>query len=243
MKRYLRWPGKKRKAPIPQSDSTETNTESSALPPEESSVICSLHRTCKTISLAAFIEVYCNSDFSFLIISGVPTKEQLIEAWQEIVFEWSSILKNEESAYLFELKKRIGSLEAEIVYVDFVAPLLKTQRKFRQIDAELIEELNKFGYIVSNPPEDDELDMAVSLCKTKVFEHEEMVEEYNRLNATVTGKKQTEDDFNKTIAQLSQFVHYRIDKKQTTMDEFGGIFNLYLHELDYLTKKHGSAAN
>jgi len=232
MKELSQLPGKGQEKQIQPSASLETSTGNSVLQQAENNASILLHRSCETISLYAFIKVYCNADFSFLIISGEPSTEQLIEAWQEIVFEWATIVKNQDSLYIAELKKRIGLLEAEIIYIDCAIPRLKDQIKYRVVDQEIIQEIKSMGYSLPAHPTFKQLDMVTSLAKTKVYEHSDLVDEYNSLSKTTSGQKQSEDDFMITVSAVGKFIGYRIKTKETTPFEFSGDLNLLLKSID-----------
>jgi hypothetical protein len=57
------------------------------------------------------------------------------------------------------------------------------------------------------------------------------VDEYNRLNKTTTGKKQSEDEFVTTVLMLAKYQGYNIDRKTTTVFDFAQIFNNYISEM------------
>lgn len=198
-----------------------------------------LHRTCKTLSLYAFIEAYCNDDLSFLVIKGEPTQAELEESWQEILVEYSGLIKNEQSGYIFDLGKQITLLQLDINYLDRVVHFLHYR-----YDEEIADQLRCMGFSLDakygTEEYTNELDMIVSLATTKVFDLGELEEEYKRLNNTATGKKQTEEDLLMTIAALSKYQGYHINKKETTVLEFASIFNLYLKELAHSKKDKGN---
>lgn len=207
--------------PLP---STAPQAESIPLKPLTTS-LSTFHRSCKTLPLFAFVEAYCNNDLSLLILSGTPTEEELATAWQEIIFEYSSLIKSENSDYLFELEKKIALSGHHIFYVDNATMFLRFQHSL-----EIVNELRNLGYDLPDMPQENDLNKVVSIAKTIVFDLAEMRDEYERLTNTVNGKKQTEDDFYKTIAALSKYQGYRMEPKSTTMTEFCAVFNLFISE-------------
>lgn len=219
-----------------QSDYTEMNTENSVLQQEAKPAPALLHRTCKTILLQSFIEVFCNNDLSFLVISGEPAQSELIDAMQELIFDWATLINSEDSNYVNELKKSLGMLEAEINFINEAIPLLKIQVKYRCIDPELIVGVNSLGYYLPGKPKEHELELVYSLSKRKVFDYNELAEEYERLTKTKEGKKQTEEDFMKTVAAISKYCGFRINTKETTALEFAAMFNNYLAEAERIKK-------
>jgi hypothetical protein len=195
-----------------------------------------LHISCKTLCFAAFIDAYCNVDLKGLIISGKPTPEELQKAWNEIVFEYSSLIKTEQSQYLFDLSKEISLLQWHINYVDGAIKLLSIR-----YEKEVAEELRELGYQVrediGTQEYEDALKRIISLCKTKVFDLDVAVEEYNRLHNTKEGKAQGEDEMFSTLAALSKYQGYNIDKNTTSVYEVTIIFNNYLAESKRMEKQ------
>lgn len=229
MKKQFRLPNKWQKSKIKQSDFSGTKQEDSALPQVTTPLPCQLHRSCKTLFLELFIQAYCNNDLSGLVIKGAPDTDQLQDAWNEIMFEYSGLIKTENSDYLFSLQKDIAILQHHIIYVDYAVQLLKLR-----YDDEIANEVRSLGYPVpalEDPKYQKALDMIISLAKTKVFEHGNLVDEYNRLNKTVEGKKQSEDEFVRTVVMLSKYQGYNIDRQVVTVYDFTQVFNNYLSEM------------
>ena len=219
-------------------DSTETLKDSYALPMDQvTQSSASLHRTCKTLSITGFKTAYCNNDLRALIISGTPTDNELKDAWDEIVFEYATLFKNEDSQYLFELSQRISLLKIHIAFVDYAVVLLRAKyQSEEQTDQDILNELNALGYDISfdeNYPEEyvKSLNRIVSLCKTNVFDLEEQQKEYDRLNKTTGGKKQSEEDFDANIMMLSKYQHFPIDEDKVSIYKYAIIFNNYMREM------------
>jgi hypothetical protein len=155
--------------------------------------------------------------------------DEVHDAWNEVLFEWSGLVKSENSEALFELQKEIAILEHHIIYIDYAVPFLKLR-----YDEEIAQEVRGLGYEV--PVFEDEnyqaaLGLINSLAKRKVFDHGELVDEFNRLNKTTTGKKQSEDEFVTTVLMLAKYQGYNIDRKTTTVFDFAQIFNNYISEM------------
>jgi hypothetical protein len=226
-------------------DSTEILKENSVLsqqpihPAIPSSTL--LHRSCRTLSLASFVEAHCNNNLKALIISGTPEENELLDAWTQIVFEYSSLIKSVESDEMFELAKEIGLLQWKVTYVDNAVFLLR-----HRYDVDVVHELINMGYDGVYDPADDrgyqqQLDRVISLTKTDVFDLEQLIAQYERLKNTSTGKKQTEFEFLKTIQYVSQYQGYPIDRNKTTVEDFAVMFNNYIEHLNFRKKEanHG----
>lgn len=214
------------------SASTEMNSESSVLSEMQGAPLssCLLHQNCKTLSVRSFKECMCNGNFAVLVISGEPSEEQLLAAWNDIVFEWGCLIKTEQSEYLFDLKKRISELSWHVSYVDMAIPLLR--HKYSQ---QVIDQLIGLGYYGPYNFDDHEqyhraLDRIYSLVKTVAFDLDTARDEYARFDISGEGKKQTEDDFDAWVSGLSRFQGYRINQDETMMTEFAGIVNAHIRE-------------
>lgn len=232
-KRLSILPGKKQTGTAPSSASTGMPKETSVSSPmtdNSTQSSCRLLQRLSETPIAVFKQAYCNNELQGIIVSGHPEPEQLQDAWNEIFFEYASTIKSDNTDYTFQLAKEIGLLEHHITYVDYAVYLL------RHIHSpEVVDELIALGYFHLHYSEDkaqwnQQLDRVISLCKTKIFDMEQLMEEYKRLQKTTDGKKQTEEDFNQNVLQLARFQHYRIDQLTTMMDEYVSIFNNMLSE-------------
>lgn len=213
---------KKRKQSLP---STEPQTAiSPSQTPEK--LIDTLRRTCKKLPLADFKEAYCNNDLTVL---GIGTPEDLQAAWNEILFEYSGLLKSENSDFIFSVSKKIALIHADITFIDGAVMVLRTQH-----DEDLIAGLRDLGYPLIEGFKEADLDRIVSLSKSMLFDLDDLEKEYATLTKTMNGKKQTEEDFEQTISILSKHQGYQINQQKTMVSEFCGIFNTYLK-----TASHG----
>lgn len=232
-KKPPKWPESK----IEPLASTEMPKESFASAPSpDSPSQCSLHQTCKTLSIARFKAAYCNNNLNALVISGEPTADQLQDAWNEILFEYASLFKTEESEYVFSLRKEIELLKLHITTVDYSVYTLQLHFFDNgSTDNDIINQLVELGYEVTADTSDpvayiNQLKRCVSLCKTNVFDLEQLEKEYERAQKTTGGKKITEEDFDANIVMVSKYMHYPIDEDTVTIYKFTVMFNNFLAE-------------
>lgn len=228
MRRLSKLPNKWQKNKTEQSPSLEISKDASILPPNQGSPSAvTYHRTCKTLPLEAFINAYCNNDLSGLIISN-PNNEptELQDIFNEILFEYSGLIKSENSGYIFTLSKEIAVLQHHIIYIDYATFYLELA-----YDEDIAQEVRNFGYTVpeiTDPNYQHAIGLIRELAKRVVFDHGNLVDEYNRLSKTISGKKQTEDEFYSTVVMLSKHQGYDIFK--VTVFVFTQVFNNYLRE-------------
>lgn len=239
MKKPFNWQSKEQKKSNSLSASTGTKKAPSSSPsPLNSSLTssCLLRRTCSEVSVAVFRKAHCHKDFAGLIISGTPTQEQLQQAWEEIIFEYSGLVRTDMGESLHELSRQAGELKAHIIYVEHAVKVLKLRHySGQEPNAEIVEELKAIGYYGDydhTRPEAylQQLNAVNSLCKTKVFDLGMLEDEYSRLSNTVEGKQQTEEDFLKNVVMLKKW-GYKIDMNETMMDEYAQAMNLYIREV------------
>lgn len=243
MKRSFILPNKKQEPKTGPSGSTGMNQENSASSPTTeipTQPAWKLLRRCNEISVARFKQAYCNNDLTALAIEGMPPANELQSAWNELLFEYASSVQTDQSEHTFQMAKQIGELEHHIAFVEYTTFFLR-----RKYDQEMVDELILLGYYHLHFTEDEEnwnkqLDRCISLCKTNVFDLEQLREDYNRLNATTSGKPQTEDEFNKTVAQLAKYQGYRIDQLTVMMDEYISIINNCLTEVAIRNKNRNN---
>ena len=221
------------KEPSVLSPMTETGTQS----------VCRLLRTLSECPIAVFKKALCTGDLSLLIVSGDPTDAQLLEAWNEIYFDYAAVLKSDNSDYTFNLAKDIGLLKHHLAYVEWAVLFLRLK-----YEPEVVEELQTIGYFDLEYSEDPaewerRLNRVISLAKTKVHDLENLERDYERLNKTTEGKSVTEEEFNQTVLELARFQGYRIDQLTTMMDEYVSIFNNFLQDIKIKSKRNGPEKN
>lgn len=177
------------------------------------------------------MKAYCNNELSVLIITGNPSTAELEEAWNEVMYDYSSRIRTDESNYLLHTAWKIGQLQSHIIYVENALLYLRVRH-----NADMVNELRQMGYLHLNYKQHDEdwlqqLKRVESRCKTKVHDLEMLVQEYNKLNKISTGTNMTEDDFNANVMMLAKYQGYPIHRDLTMMDEYLSIFNNYMKDL------------
>lgn len=214
-----------------QSDLPETSGENLYSPKKDKRQQSSIRRTLKEVTVSKFIECYCNNNLSVLVIEGIPDVSELQQAWQDILLDYANTAKNDNSEALLKISVKMTKIKTELMYIDACIQLLRLK-----YDADAINVLYKltFKKIASGFDNKEqyhaELDKMESIAKRKLDDYEESERDYNRLVKTVEGTKQTEDDFIMLCARLSQYIGFRIDRHTFFMDEFLGVFNLYIKD-------------
>lgn len=200
--------------------------------PQDIPSSATLHRTCQ-LPLDAFIRAHCRADFSGLIISGSPNDQEILDAWNEIVFEFSGLIRSESTEAQVSMAREIGLLQHHLKYVEYACVLLS-----HRYDIDVINELIRMGYDGEYPENDQagmdwQLGRVKSLSKTYYYDLEQLIDQYTRMLKTQDGKKQSEEDFVKNLAMLSKYQGYRLDRYTMTTEEYAIIFSNYLNEFKH----------
>lgn len=232
----MRWPWQRKQASgLP---STETNTESSTTAPlprrEASSLSNTLHHSCSTLPLSLFIEIILEGDLRWLIISGNPSQEQLDSAWQNIVEEYTSLIKTEKSDSIFELFKKIKIAEWQLSFIEKSVLALKFQ-----YDEDIASWLGDQGFGQVEKSSDREIYLkSLYRIETGARMLIVMLNQYHAEYKLLNEKSDQDIDepankrarYEKEIAMLSRFQGYRIIKEKITVLEYCAIINNYLEE-------------
>lgn len=233
-KRYTtkRWPWQTK--PESGSPSTPMNGDSSVTsqPYRQEDIPSNntLHHSCSTLPYSHFIEIILHGNLRWLIISGHPSPAELQQAWENILQEYSELVRTDKSDNIFDLFKKISQTEDLIFFIDTAIGLLKTQ-----YDAEIADALNEKGFGIVEPSEDREVYLrslyAIEMSAKMLIV---LLNQYRAEYALVS--KPTDEQpadnsrfrYEKEIAILSKFQGYRIIKEKITVLEYCAVINNYL---------------
>jgi hypothetical protein len=205
--------------------------------PSASSRPAELYLTTARLYLDLFERCLLRSDLSALIISGTPTLAQLSEAWANIYSEYIEKNQSNESKYIFQLQADIFFLTDEIDQVESGLELLSKMTLFHQADIDLIAgQLKKIGYSFPFDADDeDAYQNDLMVCsnrlaskKYKLQNREMELEQYlqNRKDDTID-----ENYFGNWIRRLTKYLGIRLQKHDTTVDDFLGYQKDYLDDI------------
>lgn len=230
---------------IQSSDSTATNqVPFASLPPlPDTQSSCILRRTCSEVSIYHFKLAHCQNNYTGLIIEGQPTDAQLQDAWAELVFEYSGLIKNANTEGAISLQGQIGEMQYHLMFVDAAIMLIDSKITMgEEVPDHVKDELAELGYHgefdVTHPEIcRQELNRIRSMAKTVVHDLQVLLDQQDMIEKTNSGKKQTVEDMDRNVAMFSKFMHYRIDQKETFMDEYAQIYNLYVDDIAHQAKQ------
>lgn len=198
------------------------------------------HQSCQTLLLSHFWEIMLTGNLRWLIISGQPSEQQLLDAWEAIVAEHSELVKTDKSNNLFDLYHKISNTEWQLALVDKCLNALK-----QQYDADIAAILNDRGFGIVEPSDDREVYLrslyAIETdAKTLIILLNQYKSQYKSMHPESTDEL-TEVNrvrYEKELAILSKFQGYRIKKEEITVLEYCAIINTYLEYIK-LQKKEG----
>lgn len=90
------------------------------------------------VTMEAFMDCVCDNNYSSLIISGLPTADELAQAWADVFYEYTDLVENKDNKYRRLLEAEIKLEKIKIIlaagwvkqlslyYSDEVASSLRT---------------------------------------------------------------------------------------------------------------------
>lgn len=216
--------------------STEMQREIGAISgqtlPQESQLQGTWHRNCNTLKYGTYLEIVLSGDLRLLVISGEPSTEDLKEAWNAILNEYSSYIKTDKSDSIFNCWKKLEYTKWKMHMVNMCIEGLKIK-----YSATIAEELMKLGYDYIDGTEDNEtyfkkLYDIQTEAKNLIVYYNQYLAEYTKLcpegaveNSTIQRDRMS---YEKELRILSKFMGYGIRKDEISVVEFCSIINTYL---------------
>lgn len=194
------------------------------------------HNSVYKLPLETYIEVITTEDLRPLIITGEPNDLELQDAFENIVTEFSCILKTDKTDAIIKISKRIGLLQWQIIYVDNI--LIHLEKRFdynKQTVPELCTELRRMGYNFDLDPTNEykyrrELGFVRTRAKTLLQQRRDLLAEYARMTNSQGGngpKRKTREMFENELINLGRFQGYHIDPKTTMTSSYAAMIGQY----------------
>ena len=213
------------------SDLSEMEKDYSSSPNPDSQPSSSIRRSLKEITVAQFIECYCNNNLVVLVKSGVPTPAQLQDAWNSILYEYASAIKNDVNSILFNITKKMALLQADINDINIYVEILRV--KYIPELAKLLQQrtlVNLTAGFDDKESYNKQINQAVAVGKRKADELDEARADYDRIVKTNSGENTSESDFEDLLVMLQQFMGFRINQRETYMNELVSMYNLFIKQ-------------
>lgn len=197
------------------------------------------HQSCKTLPYGIFIRIIVDGDLFLLSISGKPKLQDLEQAWEEILTEYSELIITDKSS-------NITSLFNKICFYNWKRDNLELLLKFlrREYDKDVAEWVCNLGYDLITDTDDrlKQIDAIEMEAKNLVVLLNQCHNEYNLLykKPDEDGYKKTEMDYEVELSVLSRFYGSRIDKNKFTVFEVCAVINDLIKEQKKKSKTYAS---
>lgn len=208
------------------SDQTKSS-EQTSLKGSQTPVI--YHQSCEKLIYGRFMEIMVNGKLDPLIISGKPTQEQLMAAWEIIISEYCDLIKTDKSATIFDLYHKILKTQWQISYVEVALAQLK-----EEYDLECANRLVELGYdFIDNLPDREAYLKQIYFVQTQAkFLFVMLVQHSNEYKMMCPSDsspiQRTLMDFQKDLSVLSRFSGFKLDKNNLFVFEYCAIVNDYI---------------
>lgn len=109
-----------------------------------------LLRRCEEVTMEQFMACMCENDLSVLVVEGVPTPEELAEAWAALFYEYCDVVGASEAKYHAKITLHIELLRSQ---VNMGTGWLK-MLQYRHSD-NIVKALQNIGFEYDFDPADD----------------------------------------------------------------------------------------
>lgn len=192
-------------------------------PNSESSLAGKLFDSISTLTMDRFIKCACDGDMSQLFID-----ENEYRLTPKVIQVWSNI----HEAFLDGMNDKAGMYKLRLIgqinHLEFVYKLIQICVQYLSVayDPEILQHLQKHVLVGAFNPEDAQgyvNDLRVVLARAQgiLATIEEKNAELSIIQKQETpGEKTSRKQFDQLISQVSIFVKFHIDKKETSVSEF-----------------------
>lgn len=188
-----------------------------------------LYLRCDQLPLNRFIDCLIDNDLKSLVISGVPSEQQLISAWENIYIEYISLNQSAESLYSIGIQKEVTLISDEISRVEEILYLLSPQMLpfCNGRENELVQILREYGYKQSFDFTTDysrTINAIRSRLNPKKLRLDSRLNEMAEYVKSKSTGKPSRSVFDTNLIRMSRFQGYAIRAKDITVSEYVMIF-------------------
>lgn len=175
----------------------------------------SCFRDCSEMPLYNWVKLCISGDLQWIVKEGSPDN---IETHYEALYnEFLTINKDPSTDYIFNIRKELHTLNAEIFIIESIVSFLRNTR-----NEELINILKNppFNFRLAYKDLDKDLDRTLSLAKARIGKLKLKESQYLELQKKESGKATTEADWYENIQYVGQWLGYQINTKKTSVLEY-----------------------
>lgn len=180
-----------------------------------------LYDNCSKLPLDRFIDCLIDNDLQQLIISGVPTDQDLQEVWDKIYVEYCQLSQDGSYNEVFEVMKEINDLRAKITIATDTIKYLSELN----YDKDLVDILNVFALRCTITAEDagdiliNKLNTVVARIKKwfpRLNQKERELDELRKKNIGKIDRTYFDD----VLEVMSEVKGYQIESSKITVSRF-----------------------
>jgi len=186
------------------------------------------------LKLDKFISICCDGDLSLLIISGKPRIQDLAQAWESIHEQFLDAMKDKDGLYKLKLMAKINRLEFDYELIQLCLKYLRVAYNPR-----VVEHLTKLVHVEALDPEDRSGYMLIlqtvdNRSQRLRIDLEDKQSEYAILHEKDKNGKSpaTHQHFSNLIGQVSRYMKFHVNRKETTTGEFVSYYVMMKEEHD-----------
>jgi len=192
------------------------------------------------LPLHSFIHTLVDSDLSFLVISGHPSENELLRAWEKIYELFLDAMADRDGLYKVRLLSKINKLKINYQLVELCIQYLKIGYK------KSIEDALKALVRLDQDLDYTDRPRYLQLLQTAKNRSERMqidIESYEAEYAIITkrdpkgGNNISHEHFSRLIAQVSLYAKFRIDRKKISAAEFCAIYSEMRDHSEFLRRQ------
>lgn len=195
--------------------------------PSKALNLSNLFYQCSDTPLQVFIDCLCHKRFERLIRSGKPTKDEILNAWNELFTEYCDLSGSNEMNEVLQLTKKIGVMQSKLNAIALSVVVLS--HKDSEIAKGNLKSLG-FNYDFDQALVDD-LQCVIATAKSYEIELISLQKRYEALTAKGGKSTITEAYFKRILVDLSKFMGFQLKATTTTVEEFLMIKNSYERDL------------
>lgn len=190
--------------------------------------------SCYNLTLDKFISCIVDNNYSVL---GKGSKLEQYTAWSEIFNEYSQLVKDDTTMYIFELQKDVYVLKTKLKILETCVDIL-----WKKYSREITIELNKLGFNTvldwSNKKEYyKQLKLTLSRGNSWKLEINRKEKEIKSILEKNKGEGYTRQYFTKINANLNKYMNFYIDVKKVMVADWCEWLNNYTEQIEAINKR------
>ena len=202
------------------------------------STLLKLYQDCR-IPLDIFLECLFDKDFTRLCISGIPTDEDILKAWETIYLEYAEIINDGSHNELYDKTIEINYLTTKVFIID------KIITHFKLSHNEDLEQILNFYGVKSGILESDSTEERFKKCEIVIAKSKRWItqldilrKEYEALQDQGTTVKSGREQFEDNLSGISTYRKYTVLEKDINVRQYVKALKSMEREYNRLSAKY-----